>query len=469
MTLKDGRSTVLEMKDVEAFADSLEGRLLPPGSPDYDQARRVWNGMVDRRPGLIVECGGAPDVVRSVRFAADHELLLSVKGGGHSIAGSGVCQGGLMISLGRMRWVQVDPEARRARVGPGTLLADLDREAQVFGLATPLGINSTTGVAGLTLGGGFGWLSRKHGLTIDNLVSADVVTAAGDFLVASRSENPDLFWGIRGGGGNLGVVTSFEFRLHPVGPEVLAGLLVHSLASAGPVLRFYRDFVARAPDELTVWAVLRKAPPLPFLPPEIHGSEILILACLFAGDVQDGEKALAPLRTFGSPAADVIRPRSYLDFQSAFDPFLQAGQRNYWKSHYFRQLDDGLFEAVLPLMRGVPNQSCEVLLAHLGGAVGRIPEDATAYPHRDARFLLNVHGRWHDPSQDEGGRAWTREVFRAAEPYATGGVYANFMPGEEEGRVRAAYGPAYGRLRRLKTRYDPGNLFRLNPNVSPGP
>lgn len=463
----DGGIREFEKESLDGFAAGLRGPLLDAWSPGYDDARELWNAMLDRRPGLIVECEGAADVIRSVKFAAENGLLVSVLGAGHNIAGNAVCEGGFLISLRKMNQVRVDPRARRAWVGPGTTLGEFDAEAQAFALATPVGINSITGIGGLTLGGGFGWLSRKHGLTSDNLVSADVVTAAGEYVKASEEENPDLFWGIRGGGGNFGIVTSFEFQLHPLGPEVLSGLIIYPFADAGAVLRYYRDFAARAPDELTVWAVMRKAPPLPFLPPEVHGTEVLILACLYAGDMADGEKALRPLREFGDPIVDVISPHQYTAFQTAFDPLLEKGERNYWKSHDFLELSDGLLDAVLPFVSQLPDPSCEVFFAQMGGAIGRAAADATAYRHRDAEFIMNVHGRWQDAEDDARCIAWTRDVFKAAAPYATGGVYVNFMTEEESDRVLYAYGDSYARLARLKAKYDPTNFFRMNQNIAP--
>jgi FAD/FMN-containing dehydrogenase len=423
--------------------------------------------MIDRRPGLIVECAGAADVTRAVRFANEHRLLISVCGAGHNIAGSAVCEGGLMISLRSMKSVRVDPGAKRAWVEPGVTLGEFDNEVQGFALATPVGINSTTGIAGLTLGGGFGWLSRKYGLTADNLISADVVTAGGELLRVSEDEHPDLFWGIRGGGGNFGIVTSFEFQLHPLGPEVLSGLIVHPFSEAASVLRHYRDFTAQAPDELTVWVVMRKAPPLPFLPEEVHGTEVVVLAALYTGDMSEGERALQALRDFGEPIADVISPHLYTGFQAAFDPLLTPGERNYWKSHDFLGLSDELLDSVLPYVETLPSPDCEIFFAHLGGATGRVSADATAYRHRDAEYVMNVHGRWHDADDDEKCIGWCRELFDAATPHATGGVYINFMTEEEDDRVRLAYGPSYERLVQLKAKYDPENLFRLNQNIRP--
>jgi FAD/FMN-containing dehydrogenase len=463
----DGGSTTIAQEAVDALAASLRGTLLTEDAPGYDEARTIWNAMIDRKPALIAECTGAADVARAVKFASEHGLLVAVRSGGHNIAGNAVCDGGMMISLAKMKSIRVDPATRRAWVEPGNTLGDVDNETQQYALAVPVGINSTTGIAGLTLGGGFGWLSRKHGLTIDSLISADVVTPAGDLVRASPSENTDLFWGIRGGGGNFGIVTAFEFELHPVGPELLSGLIVHPFGDAKKVLRRYREFCATAPDELTVWAVMRKAPPLPFLPEDVHGTEVLILAALYAGDMADGEKALAPLREFGDPIADVISPHVFTGFQAAFDPLLTPGARNYWKSHDFLELSDELIDALLGYVETLPDPQCEVFIAQMGGATNRVPADGTAYRHRDAEFIMNVHGRWDNPNADDKCIGWCRELFDAAAPYATGGVYVNFMTEEEAQRVKAAYGDSYTRLVELKNKYDPTNMFRLNQNIQP--
>ncbi|MFQ5916109.1 MAG: FAD-binding oxidoreductase [Nitrospinota bacterium] len=466
VTTTTGKDVVLEEATVEEFKSSLRGELLLAEDPDYDDARALWNAMIDRRPALIARSAGAADVIRSVKLASDHGLLVSVRGGGHNIAGNAVCDGGLMIDLSPMNGVRVDSAARTAWVDPGATLGDVDHETQAFGLATPLGINSTTGVAGLTLGGGFGWLSRKHGLTVDNLLSADVVTADGELVTASERDNPDLFWGVRGGGGNFGIVTSFQFQLHPVGPEVLSGLIVHRFEDAGEVLRYYRSFVAQAPDDLACWAVLRKAPPLPFLAEEVHGTEILVIAVLHAGDMKEGERLLQPLREFGDPIADVVTPHPYAVFQQAFDPLLTPGVRNYWKSHNFSELSDGAIETILEYAGRLPSPYSEIFVAHLGGAANRVAPDVTAYPHRDVTFVLNVHTRWEDAAQDEECVAWAREFFDATTPFATGGVYVNFISEGEE-RVRAAYGVNYDRMVELKSKYDPTNLFHMNQNIKP--
>ena len=458
----------LTSEALDGLRASLRGKAYVSGEPGYDDARTLWNAMVDRKPAVIVRAAGAADVIRTVDFAREHRLRLAVHGGGHNIAGNAVVEGGVMLDVSPMKSVRVDAAARTARVEPGVTLGEFDREAQAFGLATPLGINSTTGVAGLTLGGGFGWLSRKYGLTVDNLLSVDVVTADGKLLQASATQNPDLFWAVRGGGGNFGVATSFEFRLHPVGPEVLAGLIVHPFADAKAVLEGYRRFVASAPDEVTVWVVLRKAPPLPFLPAEVHGQNVVVLAVCAVGDLKSAEKALAPLRALGKPIADVIGPAPFVGWQSAFDPLLTPGARNYWKSHDFKTLDDGFIQVVLDSLGRLTSPESEIFIASLGGAINRVAADATAYPHRDVEFVMNLHARWRDAAQDDEHVAQARQVFDAAAPFATGGVYVNFMPEDDAQRVaKGAYGANYGRLAKLKARYDPTNLFRMNQNIEP--
>jgi len=464
----DGKQAALAAETLEAFRGALRGPLCLPGDAGYDEARTIWNAMIDKRPAAIVRAVGASDVIQTVRLAAQHGLELSIRGGGHNIAGTAVSDGGLMLDLSRMSSVRVDPKARTVRVEPGALLSDLDRETQAFGLATPVGINSTTGVAGLTLGGGFGWLSRKFGLTVDNLLSADVVTAAGELVRANETEHPDLFWAIRGGGGNFGVVTSFELKLHPVGPQVIAGLIVHPFSAAKDVLAEYRRLVAKAPDELCCWAVMRKAPPLPFLPAEVHGTEVLVLALCYAGDPAAGEKAVAPFKAIGKPIADVVGPAPFAGWQTAFDPLLTAGERNYWKSHDFVELSDGLFAVLLEAVTELPSPQCEIFIANLGGAINRVPVEATAYPHRHVNFVMNVHTRWSDAAEDKRCIAWARAVYDQTAPFATGGVYVNFMPDDEASRVRSgAYGPNYDRLAQVKAKYDPKNLFRRNQNVAP--
>jgi FAD/FMN-containing dehydrogenase len=463
---RNGRPKTLDAAAVDAFRSRLRGELLLAGDAGYDAARALWNAMIDRRPALIARCAGAADVIQCVKLAREHDLLASVRGAGHNIAGMAAADGALMIDLSRMREVRVDPVRRIAYAGPGATLRDLDHETQAFGLATPVGINSTTGIAGLTLGGGFGWITRKFGLTVDNLLSADVVTAEGKLIRTSEKEEPDLFWGIRGGGGNLGIVTSFEYRLHPVGPEVLSGLIVHPFTAAGDVLREWRSFVSKASEELTCWVVMRAAPPLPFLPPEWHGKGILALAVCYVGDMKAGEKALQPLRQFGKPIADVVAPNPFTAWQQAFDPLLAPGARNYWKSHNFATVPDAAIDTLLKYAAQIPSPESEIFLGQLGGAAGRVARDAMAYPHRDANFVMNVHTRWQHTRDDSKCIAWAREIYEGMTPFATGGVYVNFVSEGEE-RVKAAYGANYDRLMQLKGRYDPTNLFRLNQNVQP--
>lgn len=467
LTSLQGGAIVLGSDTLDALRQTLRGVVCLPQEAGYDEARTIWNAMIDRYPGAVIRCRGAADIMRAVTFAREHGALLAMRAGGHNIAGNAVCEGGLLLDLSLMRGIRVDPVRRTARVEPGATLGDLDRETQAFGLATPLGINSTTGVAGLTLGGGFGWLSRKFGLTVDNLISADVVTADGKLVQASATENADLFWALRGGGGNFGVVTSFEFLLHPVGPMVLSGLIVHPFSRAKELLAGYREVAANAPDELTVWVVLRKAPPMPFLPSDVHGKEVLVFAVCYPGEEHDGNRALEPLRRLGTPIADVIGMQPFAAWQSAFDPLLTPGAYNYWKSHNFVELSDGLLDVLVSQTATLPTDECEIFIGQLGGAAGRVAADATAYPHRNANFAMNVHTRWREPADKQRSIDWARKLFAETAPHATGGVYVNFMPDDETDRVSSAYGANYARLVALKSKYDPGNLFRLNQNVQP--
>jgi FAD/FMN-containing dehydrogenase len=452
---------------VQSLAGRMSGSLVDASKPGYDEARTIWNAMIDRRPALIARCANAADVTHVVRFAAENSLLTSIRGGGHNIAGLAICDGGLCLDLSGMKKVAVDPATRRVRVEPGATLADLDAATQAHGLAVPVGVNSTTGVAGLTLGGGFGWTSRKLGLTIDNLRSADVVLADGRRVRASEDEERDLFWALRGGGGNFGVVTEFEFEAQPLGPTVLAGLVVHPVDAGRQVLRHLRDCNAAAPDALTTWAVLRKAPPLPFLPAEWHGREVVVLAMCYAGDVAEGERATAALRRFGSPIADVVGPAPLTGWQQAFDPLLTPGARNYWKSHDFAALSDPLIDVLLSHVTELPSDETEIFLAHQGAAVRRVSDDSTAYGARDAEFIVNVHARWRATEDDARVIGWARKFYDAMAPMATGSVYVNFMPGDEPGRLTNAYGGNLARLQAVKARYDPANLFRVNQNIAP--
>ena len=451
----------------EELRGAIKGRVLATKDSGYEEARQVWNAMIDRRPAAIVQCVQADDVPPAISFARKNRLELSIRGGGHNIGGYALCDNGVTIDFSRMRKVRVDAEKRRAYVEPGATLADLDEATQAHGLAMPVGINSTTGIAGLTLGGGFGWLTRKYGMTIDNLVSVDVVTAEGKKIRASANENGDLFWAVRGGGGNFGVVTQFEFQLFPIGPEIVAGLIVFPFNQAKQILTKYRQFVDSAPEELNVWVVLRKAPPLPFLPETVHGKEVVVLPVFYCGAVAEADKLIAPLRDFGTPLGEHIGPQPYVQWQKAFDPLLTPGARNYWKSHNFTELADGALNSAIEFAGKLPSPQCEIFIGLIAGAPNRVAPNAMAYGHRDARFVLNVHGRWDEAADDEKGIGWAREFFKASAPYASAGAYVNFMTAEEGGRVAAAYGSNYERLVEIKRRYDPENVFHFNQNIKP--
>ena len=456
-----------KMNNIETLRNHVAGTIILPGDASYDQARTIWNGMIDRKPAVIVRCRTEADVSHAVNYARANQLLVSIRGGGHNIAGLAVCDGGLMIDLSTMKEVRVDARARRAYVQPGATLSDLDRATQEHSLATPTGINSTTGIAGLALGGGFGWLSRKFGLTSDNLVSARVVTAEANCIQVSATSHAELYWALRGGGGNFGVVSEFEFALHPVGPEVFSGLVVFPRSEAVAVLRKYREFVTASPDELSLWIVMRKAPPLPFLPREVHGQNVLVLALCYLGSEESGRKLSAPIADFGTIVGQHVGMQPFTAWQQTFDPLLTPGARNYWKSQNFRELKDGLLDMLVEFAGELPSPHCEIFIGQLGGRVARVAADATAFGNRDANFVMNVHGRWNLPAEDREGIAWAREFYRRTIPFATGGAYANFLTAEETGRVKSAFGANYARLAKVKAAYDPGNFFRINQNIRP--
>ncbi len=463
-----GHIVGIDSQRLEALRAGLRGSLLLSGDAGYDVSRALWNAMIDRRPAAIVRAAGAADVMQAVNFARENKLLLAVRGGGHNIAGKAVCDGGLVIDLSAMKSLHVDPAAKLARVEPGALLSDFDRETQAHGLSTPTGINSTTGMAGLTLGGGFGWQSRKRGLTIDNLVAVDVVLASGEFVQASATQNADLFWALRGGGGNFGIVTSFEYRLHALGPEVHAGLIVYPLAQARQVFDGYRKFTAAASDEMTAWLVMRKAPPLPFLPEKVHGTEVIVVAFCWVGDPARGEEMARPLHAFGTLAGAHAGAMPFAAWQAAFDPLLTPGARNYWKSHDFKALSADVERILCDAVARLPSDECEAFVAQMGGQTNRVGAADTAYPHRDVEFIVNLHTRWRDAADDRKCIDWARGLFDALAPHATGGVYVNFMPEDEMQRVAAgAYGANHARLAALKAKYDPANLFSQNQNIRP--
>ncbi|UUM33028.1 FAD-binding oxidoreductase [Vibrio japonicus] len=457
----------LEKSKIDGFKNQFSGEVILPTDPSYNEVRQIWNAMIDRKPGMIARCTSADDVVTAVNFARDNGLLVSVRGGGHNIAGNAMCDDGIVIDLSLLKQVHVNTETKRATVQPGCTLADVDAETQKHALAFPVGINSTTGLPGLTLGGGFGWLSRKYGMTIDSLLSANVVTADGRQLRASETENPDLFWGLRGGGGNFGIVTQFEFQLHPVGPDVLSGLIVFPFDQAKSILTQFASFTESAPEELSVWMVSRQAPPLPFLPEEVHGKEVVVLAICYVGDPAEGEKLIEPLRSFGTAHGEHIGVQPFVAWQQAFDPLLTPGARNYWKSHNFTHLSEDVIDATIEYAGQLPSPQCEIFIASLGGATSRPAPESMAYSSRDANYVLNVHGRWDSEDEDERCITWAREFFAKTKPFASGGAYINFLTNDEADRTESAFGASYTRLQEIKKKFDPNNLFRMNQNIKP--
>ncbi|ADB50831.1 FAD-binding oxidoreductase [Conexibacter woesei] len=469
MTTGTATHTTLGDGSVAELAEALRGELIRPGDAAYDEARAIWNGAHDRRPALIVRCAGTADVIRAIEFARSEDLLVAIRGGGHSIPGFSTVDDGIVIDLSPMRGIRVDPAARTARAQPGVTWAELDHETQAFGLAVTGGLVSSTGIAGFTLGGGIGWLMRKHGLTCDNLIAADVVTADGQLVHASAVENEELFWGLRGGGGNFGVVTSFEYRLHPVGPTVLGGAIFYPGDRAEEILRFYREWVGSVPDELTTLVSLATAPPAPFLPEEWHGRRVVVIPALYAGPVQEGERAVRALRELGEPIADLLGPLPYSAQQSLLDALWGPGAHNYFKAGWMRGLDDAAIDTLVQHHESVTSPTTEIHVHHMGGAVARVPAGSTAFGDRSAPFLLNIAASTPTPDGFDAAVAWTQALHRAIEPALTGGTYVNFLSAEGEERVQAAYGAdTYTRLAALKEAYDPANVFRLNQNIRPG-
>ena len=452
---------------IKVFGDSLRGRLVDSNHTDYDEIRAIWNAMIDRRPALFAQCKGSADVVSCVKFARDNDMPFSIRSGGHHIAGNSIVENGLVIDLSHMNSVQVDANQKITTVEPGATLGDVDHETQHYGLATSLGINSTTGIAGLTLGGGFGWISRKHGMTVDSLIAADIVTADGEILHVNKDENTDLFWAIRGGGGNFGIVTRFVFKLHDIGPMVFAGLIALPATETKSILQQYRDYSADLPDELTVWAVLRKAPPLPFLQEQDHGKDVVIMAFMYVGDEEPGKQLVEPISQFAEPYGSFMGTMPYTGWQQSFDGLLTPGARNYWKSHNFKELSDDYLDVVVDAASQLPSPHTEIFIAQMGGYTGRQAIDKTAYVHREANYLMNVHCRWETEQEDDSCIAWARALFDHAKPHAMGGAYVNFMSYDEEERVPVSYGSNYDRLARIKQKYDPDNIFNMNHNIKP--
>ena len=463
--MKDNLDNIL----IESLQVRFQGEIIRPSDAGYDDARTIWNAMIDKYPALIARCTNSDDVVKAVNFARDNNLLLSIRGSGHNVAGNAVCDGGLMIDLSLMKDIHVDPESGTASAQPGVVFGEMDRATQPYGLAVPGGIVSETGIAGLTLGGGFGWLTRKYGFTCDNLISAEIVTANGELLTASESENPDLFWGIRGGGGNFGIVTSFEYQLQPVGPEVLAGLIIYPLDAAADVLRFYRDFTASTPEELGALAVFRLAPPAPFIPKELHGKPVLAILVCYVGDVEEGERVVQPLRDFGTPIIDAIKRKPFAAHNSSLDAGQPSGMHYYWKSEYATEIADDAIETLVAFAANMTSPNSRLAVFQLGGAIQRYDEQAMAVSHRNAEYVIAINTGWADPQDTEKQIQWTRDLWTAIRPFSSGGVYVNFLSDDDgEDRVRAAYGATkFERLGQLKSKYDPQNLFQMNKNIKP--
>jgi hypothetical protein len=455
--LVDGSGTLVDADRIESFVAAFRGVVVRPGDADYDSARRIWNASIDKRPGLIARCSGLADVIAAVRFAREHGLLVAVRGGGHNVGGRALCDGGLVIDLSRMKGVHVDPAARRVRVQPGVTLGELDRETHVFGLTVPLGVVSKTGVAGLTLGGGVGWLARKYGLTCDNVESFEVVTAEGDVLRASADDHPDLFWALRGGGGNFGVVTSFEYRLHQVS-TVLGGVIVHPRERATELLKFYRTFTQSAPDELAAYAALLHTP---------DGHPAAAILTCYCGDLSEGERVIAPLRAFGTPLLDAIQPMPFPVMQTLIDAACPDGNQNYWKASFLRELTDEAIDAIVRHTNQATSPMTAVLIEQYGGAAGRVGQQETAFAQRHAQYNLGILAQWTDAAESDRHTGWARAFTDAMTPFRSGAYLLNFLGEESDDTIRAAFGANYDRLTEVKTKYDPTNFFRVNQNLRP--
>lgn len=464
----DGSSAQLADDALAAFKSTFRGQLLTPTDPTYDSARKVWNGMIDRRPALIVRCTGTADVVRAVQFAREHSIINSVRGGGHNIAGLAICEGGLVIDLSALRGVWVDPSRRTCRAQAGCTLGDVDRETQLHGLAAVLGFVSATGIAGLTTGGGFGYLSRRHGWTCDTVLSMDVVTADGKFVRASADENMELFWALRGGSGNFGIVTSFEYQLFPVGPEIIGGAIAWRAEEGTQVLEAYRQLTLTAPRELALVAAARIAPPAPWLPKEVHGTPIVAVFVCHTGPLDRADAVLAPLRAAGHPVADIVTRRPYTQMQSLLDATQPNGRRYYWKSHYLARVDERTIQVVMDHARRISSPWSAILMFHVHGALNELPADHSPVGNRDAAFALNIAGSWDNPDDDAAQMQWARTCFEEFKPLATGGAYINFLNADEgQDRIEAAYSRSnLSRLAALKRQYDPEGLFQHTKHVS---
>jgi FAD/FMN-containing dehydrogenase len=468
----DGSENVIEATELQEFRNGLKGASLVAKDDGYDEARTVWNGSIDKHPAIIVQCSGVADVIESVNFARKHDLLTAVRGGSHNVAGNSVCEGGLVIDMGPMNSVRVDVGAHRVRAGGGATIGDVDRESQVFGLAVPLGIVSLTGIAGLTLCGGHSWLTRKHGFACDNLTSVDIVTADGRYLIASKTENADLFWALRGGGGNFGIVTSFEFEAHPIGPEVMFCAVFYPMEDAAEIFRGWRDFVTEMPDDFTTQIAFWSIPHHDAFPEELHGKEVIIPSGVHCGSITEGERFIQPLRELGEPLLDLSGPAPYVGIQQGFDPFfnIKGDRFNYWKSLYLNDLSDADIDRIVARGLNRPNPWTIMPIRHMGGAAARVASDATALGGRDAPYMLSIDTSWTDPADSDRAIEWTREFWDEMREKNDGAIYLNFVSeGEDtEAMMRASYGnDNYERLIDIKTKYDPANMFRLNQNILP--
>jgi FAD/FMN-containing dehydrogenase len=464
----EGREIDLKQETLAGLKTRLLGPVFVPGDAGYEESRTVWNGMIDRKPAAVARCLGIADVIACVRFARENELLLCIKGGGHNIAGLAAADGALMLDMSLMRGVWVDPQRKIAHAQAGCLLGDVDRETQVHGLAAVLGFVSLTGIAGLTLGGGFGYLTRRWGWTSDTVTGMDVVTADAQWVRASRDENADLFWGLRGGGGNFGVVTGIDYALYPVGPEVVGGLVAWPASEAPKVLELYRTLSENAPPELTLVALMRPAPPAPWLPKEMHGKPIVALLACYSGRPEEGETIVAPIKSFGNPIGDVLVRRPYAQMQALLDATQPKGRRYYWKSEYLPRIEPALCEKAIEHAAGIRSPHSAVILFQIGGALNRLEDGHSPVGNRAARYVLNLAGSWEKRDDDEANIEWAREAWRDLKAFSTGGTYINFLT-EEEGpeRTEAALGKGLQRLAEIKARWDPQNVFRTNRNIKP--
>ena len=467
LTTRDGRATTCSTDTLAAFRSRLRGCVLVAGDPQYDEARRIWNGAHDRRPAVIARCSGVADVIEAVNFGRQTEALIAVRGGGHNVAGTSMCDGGLVVDLSPMKGIRVDPTTRRVWAQAGATWGDLDRETQVFSLMTPGGNISSTGIAGLTLGGGMGWFRRAFGMSADNVVSVDIVTADGRFRTASEQEHDDLFWAIRGGGGNFGVVTSFDYRLHLLGPQVMLAAPMYAAEQAEQIVRSWRHCCEDAPDQFSSYVIFMTIPPSPVFPQALHGRRVVVLAATWAGTVEEGAQRLQPLREIQAPLIDLSGPMPYVSLQSAFDWLFPNGSLYYWKTATLDHLGDEVIATVVSLAASRPSLGTVVGIWQLGGAISRRSATATAYGRRDEPFLVNVDSGWTDPRASDRNIAWTRECWTALQRFSRGGMYLNYGSLESEEQVRAVYGENYDRLVRIKDKYDPHNVFQLNQNIKP--